>query len=508
MAMVVRANKDHDGIGGTYHVCLGRHAVRSRLQPFLPAARRGRPPATRFTSRVTPRRATPGLPRRPPDRKAPGQLPPRTAAGGGLSCYPHPWLMPDFWEFPTVSMGLGPIMAIYQARFNHYLAIAASKDLRASTSGRFLGDGECDEPETLGAITLAAREKLDNLIFVINCNLQRLDGPVRGNGKIIQELEARLPRRRLERHQGHLGRRLGSAARQATTAACWSSAWAKWWTASIRSTSSCRAATSASTSSASIPNCSSWSKHMSDEQLSKLTPRRSRSGEGVRRLSRRRRTKGRPTVILRQDHQRLRPGRSGEGRNITHQQKKLERRRAARVPHALRHSDLRRAGRQGARSISRAEDSPEMKYLRERAQGAGRLRAERATTAASRNPNAADSPSLSTSSLKGAGDREASRPRWRSSRSPGKLLKRQEHRQVHRADRPRRSAHLRHGSVFRQIGIYAHAGQLYEPVDSDMFAYYREAQGRADSRRRHHRSRLDVVVHRRRHRLFDSTACT
>jgi pyruvate dehydrogenase E1 component len=110
--------------------------------------------------------------------------------GGGLSSYPHPWLMPNFWQFPTVSMGLGPIMAIYQARFNRYLQDRGLVDTSGSRVWAFLGDGECDEPETLGAITLAAREKLDNLIFVINCNLQRLDGPVRGNGKIIQELEA------------------------------------------------------------------------------------------------------------------------------------------------------------------------------------------------------------------------------------------------------------------------------------------------------------------------------
>ncbi|HNC40608.1 MAG TPA: pyruvate dehydrogenase (acetyl-transferring), homodimeric type, partial [Nitrosomonas sp.] len=110
--------------------------------------------------------------------------------GNGLSSYPHPWLMPDFWQFPTVSMGLGPLMAIYQARFMKYLG---SRNL-VETTGRkvwaFMGDGEMDEPESLGAITLASRENLDNLIFVINCNLQRLDGPVRGNGKIIQELEA------------------------------------------------------------------------------------------------------------------------------------------------------------------------------------------------------------------------------------------------------------------------------------------------------------------------------
>jgi pyruvate dehydrogenase E1 component len=110
-------------------------------------------------------------------------------AGGGLSSYPHPWLMPEFWEFPTVSMGLGPIMAIYQARFNRYLEDRGLKKDTGSKVWAFLGDGETDEPEALGAISLATREHLDNLIFVINCNLQRLDGPVRGNGHIIQELE-------------------------------------------------------------------------------------------------------------------------------------------------------------------------------------------------------------------------------------------------------------------------------------------------------------------------------
>ncbi len=110
--------------------------------------------------------------------------------GGGLSSYPHPWLMPSFWQFPTVSMGLGPIMAIYQARYNRYLLHRGLKDTSNQHVWAYLGDGECDEPETLGALTLASREGLDNLTFVINCNLQRLDGPVRGNGKIIQELEA------------------------------------------------------------------------------------------------------------------------------------------------------------------------------------------------------------------------------------------------------------------------------------------------------------------------------
>src|SRR5687768_236674 len=110
--------------------------------------------------------------------------------GGGLSSYPHPWLMPDYWQFPTVSMGLGPLMAIYQARFLKYLGSRGLADTAGRKVWAFLGDGETDEPESLGAISLAGREQLDNLIFVVNCNLQRLDGPVRGNGKIIQELEA------------------------------------------------------------------------------------------------------------------------------------------------------------------------------------------------------------------------------------------------------------------------------------------------------------------------------
>ncbi|MBI5090400.1 MAG: pyruvate dehydrogenase (acetyl-transferring), homodimeric type, partial [Actinobacteria bacterium] len=110
--------------------------------------------------------------------------------GGGLSSYPHPWLMPNFWEFPTVSMGLGPLTALYHARFNRYLQNRQLDDTSQSRVWAFLGDGECDEPETLGALSLASRERLDNLVFVVNCNLQRLDGPVRGNGKVIQELEA------------------------------------------------------------------------------------------------------------------------------------------------------------------------------------------------------------------------------------------------------------------------------------------------------------------------------
>ena len=214
MAMVTRANRDHAGIGGhistfassatLYEVAMN-HFFRGRGESgyggdqiyFQGHASPGMYARAFLEGRLT--------------RQNLINFRRELTEGGGLSSYPHPWLMPEFWEFPTVSMGLAPIMAIYQARFNRYMTDRGVADLSGKHVWAFLGDGECDEPETLGAITLASREHLDNLIFVINCNLQRLDGPVRGNGKIIQELEGHIPRCRLECYQGDLGRGLGSA---------------------------------------------------------------------------------------------------------------------------------------------------------------------------------------------------------------------------------------------------------------------------------------------------------
>ena len=133
--------------------------------------------------------------------------------GKGLSSYPHPWLMPDFWQFPTVSMGLGPLMAIYQARFMKYLDSRGLVETRPRKVWAFMGDGEMDEPESLGAISLGSRENLDNLIFVINCNLQRLDGPCAATARLFRSWRP-VSRRRLECHQGNLGFRLGSVAGQ------------------------------------------------------------------------------------------------------------------------------------------------------------------------------------------------------------------------------------------------------------------------------------------------------
>src|SRR4051812_18374863 len=191
MAMVVRANKYHDGLGG--HIATYASAA-TLYEVGFNHYFRGRGEGFGGDLVYIQGHASPGIYAR---AYLEGRLDERQLQnfrrelepGGGLSSYPHPWLMPDFWEFPTVSMGLGPITAIYQARFNKYLHNRGLCDTSGRRVWAFLGDGETDEPESLGAISLAARERLDNLIFVVNCNLQRLDGPVRGNGKIIQELE-------------------------------------------------------------------------------------------------------------------------------------------------------------------------------------------------------------------------------------------------------------------------------------------------------------------------------
>jgi len=210
LAMVVRANRVEHNIGGhistyasaaTLYEVGFNHFFRARTEEFE---------ATQFIFKATLARnyARAFLEGRLSAQKLENfrrELKP----GGGLSSYPHPWLMPDFWEFPTVSMGLSPLMAIYQARFNRYLEDRGMKPATDAKVWTFLGDGETDEPESLGAITLASREKLDNLIFVINCNLQRLDGPVRGNGQIIQELESAFRGARWNVIKGFVGERVG-----------------------------------------------------------------------------------------------------------------------------------------------------------------------------------------------------------------------------------------------------------------------------------------------------------
>src|SRR6267142_6003626 len=242
--------------------------------------------------------------------------------GGGLSSYPHPWLMPDFWEFPTVSMGLGPLMSIYQARFNRYLENRGLKEPTDAKVWAFLGDGETDEPETLGAITLASREKLDNLIFVVNCNLQRLDGPVRGNGNIVQELEAIFrgagwnvikviwgsdwdPLLASDR-EGLLVKRMGEIV---------DGQWQKYSTES--------GAYFREHFFGADPRLLEMAKHLSDEQLKKMRL----GGHDPQKVYAAYRAavqhEGSPSVILARTIKGYGIGEAGEGRNITHQQKKM-----------------------------------------------------------------------------------------------------------------------------------------------------------------------------------------
>src|SRR6185369_455953 len=284
--------------------------------------------------------------------------------GGGLSSYPHPWLMPDFWEFPTVSMGLGPIMSIYQARFNRYLEDRNLKKPSTSKVWAFLGDGETDEPESLGAISLASREKLDNLIWVINCNLQRLDGPVRGNGQIIQELEA-----------------LFRGAGWNVIKVLWGSDWdpllardpdgllakrmgevvdGQYQKYAVESGAYFREHFFGAD-----PRLLDMVKHLSDEQLKRLRLGGHDPVKVYNAFKRAVETKGQPTVILARTIKGYGMGEAGEGKNVTHQQKKMNEAdlRTFRTRFGIPVSDEQIAETPFYRP---ADDSPELQYLRQR----------------------------------------------------------------------------------------------------------------------------------------------
>ncbi len=309
-AMVVRANKASEGIGG--HISTFASAAtlyEVGFNHFFRGHDSGDPDVIFFQGH-----AAPGIYARAYlegriDETHLENFRRELKDGGGLSSYPHPWLMPDFWDYPSVSMGLSPIMAIYQARFIRYLEDRGLKAASQTKVWAFLGDGETDEPESLGAITLPAREKLDNLIFVINCNLQRLDGPVRGNGQIIQELEAAFrgagwnvikvlwgrewdraaregPRRSSRQAHGRNRRRPVSEVRRR-----------------VRRVSA-RAFLGRRSAAARDGQAPERRPAQEDD------PRRPRSGEGLQRLQGRRRTQGRADRHPRPDHQGLRPRRS------------------------------------------------------------------------------------------------------------------------------------------------------------------------------------------------------
>ena len=392
------------------------------------------------------------------------------AKGGGLSSYPHPWLMPEFWEFPTVSMGLGPIMAIYQARFNRYLEDRGLKKDTGSKVWAFLGDGETDEPETLGAITLAAREQLDNLIFVINCNLQRLDGPVRGNGKIIQELEAIFrgagwnvikviwgddwDALLVKDKDGKLIKRMGEVV---------DGQYQKY---TVESGGYIREHFFGVDE-----DLLKMVSDMTDEQLKKMR----RGGHDPEKVFAAYNAAvnhtGSPTVILAKTIKGYGLGESGEGKNITHQQKKLneDEMKEFRARFGIPISDEQIHSDPFFRPD---ENSHEMKYLQERRKALGGYVPIRK---ADLKPIKEPDESLFEEFYKGTEGREVSTTMV-FVRILAKLLKDPEIGKNIVPIVPDEARTFGMEALFRQVGIYSHAGQLYEPVDKASLLYYKEAE--------------------------------
>jgi pyruvate dehydrogenase E1 component len=390
--------------------------------------------------------------------------------GKGLSSYPHPWLMPDFWQFPTVSMGLGPIMAIYQAKFLRYLEDRGI----ARTSGRkvwcFVGDGETDEPESLGATALAGREKLDNLIFVVNCNLQRLDGPVRGNGKIIQELESSF-------------RGAGWHVIKVIWGSNWDPLLARDESGRLRQLmqecvdgdyqafKSRDGAFVRKEFFGRYPETAALVADWSDEQIWSLT----RGGHDPMKVYTAYKAalehQGQPTVILAKTVKGFGMGESMEGQNIAHQAKKMK----ADHIRAFRdrfHVPIREEDLEAMPFYRPPEDSAEMKWLRERLQelGGGLPRRRRKA-----DPLQAPPLSAFEAQLKGSGDRELSTT-MAFVRILTTLLRDKSlgPRVVPIVADEARTFGME--GMFRQYGIYSHVGQLYRPEDADQLMFYKEAK--------------------------------
>ena len=390
--------------------------------------------------------------------------------GGGLSSYPHPWLMPEFWEYPTVSMGLSPLMAIYQARFNRYLEDRGLKPATDAKVWAFLGDGETDEPESLGAITLASREKLDNLIFVVNCNLQRLDGPVRGNGQIIQELESAFRGARwnvikvlwgsewdpiLERDtEGLLVKRMGETVD------------GEYQRLVISSGDYIRQFFFGSD-----PRLLKLVEPLPDEALRRLRL----GGHDPRKVYAAYKAafehKGGPTVILARTIKGYGLGEAGEGKNVTHQQKKLN-------EDELREFRSRFGIPMSDDDVSQvpfyrpSEDSEEMRYLRARREELGGYVPQRKVRS---KPLAANHDELFREFHEGSDGREVSTT-MAFVAMLRKMLKDPEIGKLIVPIVPDEARTFGMESLFRTIGIYSSVGQRYEPVDVNTLLYYKEAK--------------------------------
>jgi pyruvate dehydrogenase E1 component len=389
-------------------------------------------------------------------------------AGGGLSSYPHPWLMADFWQFPTVSMGLGPLMAIYQARFLKYLHDRGLADTTKRKVWCFLGDGETDEPESLGAISMASRERLDNLIFVINCNLQRLDGPVRGNGKIIQELEGSF-------------RGGGWNVIKVIWGSGWDALLARDSTGILRQRmeecvdgeyqdfKSKNGAYVREHFFGKYPELAAMVADMSDDEIWALT----RGGHDPNKVYAAYAAavahKAQPSVILAKTVKGYGMGEAGEGQNITHQQKKMG-------EHALQEFRDRFSLPISDEQLTEIpflrfdEDSPEMAYLRSRrAALGGSLPARR------RRSETLEAPPLSAfdALLKSSGQREISTT-MAFVRILNTLLRDKSIGKRIVPIVPDESRTFGMEGMFRQFGIYSQVGQLYQPEDAKQLMFYRE----------------------------------
>jgi len=394
------------------------------------------------------------------------------AEGGGLSSYPHPYLMPDFWQFPTVSMGLGPILSLYQARFNRYLhARGLSKWTEEPKVWAFLGDGESDEPESLGSVTLASRENLDNLIWVINCNLQRLDGPVRGNGKIIQELEAAFRGAGwnvikviwgwewddlLARDKtGLLVRRMEE---------CVDGDYQKY---TVEPGSYTRKHFFGK-----YPELLKLVNHLTDGQIQKLL----RGGHDARKMYAAYKSavehQGQPTVILAKTVKGYGLGEAGEGRNISHQQKKMNEKelREFRQRFDIPMSDDVIAETPFFRPPA---DSPEMKYLFARRKALGGFLPQRKVDPVSTRLEV-PGPEQFAEFFKGS--TMAASTTMAFVRLLTILLR---HKGISKNIVPIIPDEARTfglDALFKDIGIYSSKGQLYEPVDRASLLYYHEAK--------------------------------
>ncbi len=470
MAMVVRANRRASGIGGhisTYASCATLFEV--GFNHFFRAATEGHPGDIVYFQG----HASPGVYARAflEGRISEKQLENfrrELEPGGGLPSYPHPYLMPDFWQFPTVSMGLSPIMSIYQARFSRYLEDRGLKQPDDRKIWVFLGDGELDEPESLGALTLAAREQLDNLIFVVNCNLQRLDGPVRGNGKIIQELEAAF-----------------RGAGWNVIKVIWGSDWDPLLARDdkgllVRRMEEVPDGQYQLYSTAGgdfirrdffgkYPELEAMVKHYTDEQLWKLR----RGGHDPEKVYAAYhaavRHRGSPTVILAKTIKGYGLGEAGEGRNVTHQQKKLNeqelRHFRSRFGIPVSDSDIK-----DAPFYKPAEESEEIRYLKKRRAELGGYLPQRRFAAAQIELPQADAFSELE---KGSGEREVATTMVMV-HLLGKLLAEKNFGKYIVPIIPDEARTFGMEALFRRVGIYSRPGQNYEPVDKESLLYYKE----------------------------------